>query len=432
MKRVRASRHDERRVITDQASKCNGCEIPLDAMFHIDHVVRTADGGENERRNLQALCTKCHFEKTRAENARQPVGSVVEVARRRRREGVVKNAVDEMLARDKQQQWGNESVQRLLDWKSEGFLVPAAFNRQPVWGLKSQQEFVLVLLSNQCTAPVYIMRFKDKARMELYDGINRMHAVEQFVSGEFHVKVGGDALWFKKPPNSTAMEMTRDQRQLFLRRDLQVGWWQNLDECEACDMALKLNSGTAANMSERLKWITGIATQRCRLLTRLSKTDIGVFFLDLKERTVLFSWMAEIVMRAVSDTWDSVTVRIVQYNLLEEFFRSETEVEDEDVAFEKCLATLVHVRAFLAVGGKDVPFNIAQLQLLVAAHHRRPDGAIDARRFQAWVQASKRKRMYSTCDFNEALHEFLSHEEGGEDEDEDEDDDDVEEGGPTR
>jgi hypothetical protein len=398
----------QRRIMAEQCFKCNECKEPLGADFEFDHITRRSDGGSNDRDNLQALCHPCHDAKTRREQAANPVGTVVLAARERRAAGVLKRKVDEMLARDTQQQWGYERIERLLDWIKEEDLVPAAFNRQPVWGLKAQQEFILVLLNNKITAPLYIMRFSNSSRMELYDGINRMHAIQQFVNGEIYVKIDKDMLYFARPHGSAAGEMTEQQRKLFLRRDVQVAWWQNLDECEACDMALKLNSGTAANMSERLKWITGIATSRCKLLTRLSKTDVGCYFLELKERTVLFSWMGEIVLRTVENSWPALTLRVVQYNVLEEFFRDKGEVVDEEGVFETCHAILCKVRTFLNVVEELPGFNVAQLQLLLAAFHRTPDMEVTAWRYRAWNRASKRKRMYSNSDFQEALHAFTT------------------------
>ena len=403
------TKHMERVLLTEQESKCNDCAAKLTAHFHVDHIQRRADGGSDARENLQALCLDCHDKKTREEQKSRPIGAVLSATRERRTSGTLKRKVDEMLARDTQQQWGQERIERLLDWRNEGDLVPAAFNRMPVWGLKSQQDFILLLLSNQITAPLYIMRFSNTARMELYDGINRMHAIQQFVNGEFYVKVGADMLYFQRPHASAAGEMTTQQRKLFLRRDVQVAWWQNLDECEACDMALKLNSGTAANMSERLKWITGIATARCQLLTRLSKTDVGCYFLELKERTVLFSWMGEIVMRTIERSWSALTLRVVQYNLLEDFFRDKESVDDEEGAFRECHETLVRVRDFLAVDGRESSnFNVAQLQLLLAAFRRAPDLQPSPWRYRAWQRTSKRKRMYSNADFQEALHAFVT------------------------
>ena len=35
----------------------------------VDHIIRKADGGNDDESNLQSLCRSCHKDKTRAENA---------------------------------------------------------------------------------------------------------------------------------------------------------------------------------------------------------------------------------------------------------------------------------------------------------------------------------------------------------------------------
>lgn len=405
-------RKTERQICCEQRHKCNLCQVDLDPFFHIDHIQRRADGGSDDRSNLQALCQTCHARKTEQERREAPVGRLLLASRERATKQSLKRKIDEMLSRGKQQIWGTESIERLLKWKEEDDLMPAAFNRQPVWNVKSQQEFVHVLLNNQITAPIYIMKFDNNYKMELYDGVNRMHTLERFVKGELYIKVDGDIVYFRLPPGSSAKEFDEQQRKLFLRRDLQVAWWSNIDECEACDMALKLNSGTQANMSERLRWITGIATPRCRMLTRLSDSEVGIFFLELCERTVLFSWMGEVLMRAVTNTWGDVSVRVSQYLRLEEFYRSKDDVEEEDRVFDRCLEVLHKVQAFITADyegqERDIKVPISQLQVLLRLFHAKPSIAVSERTREKWIEVSKLPRMYSGADLQSAVATILA------------------------
>ncbi len=398
------SRTLERQIMCDQKYNCNDCEKQLDQYFHIDHIIRQADGGTDDRENLQALCQACHAKKTQHEQKQAPVGSIVMAARERVKENVLKRKIDDMLARDTQQQWGNERIERLLDWMREKDLAPAAFNRNPVWSEKSKREFLHVLLNNQITAPLYIMKFNNTSKMELYDGINRMHTIDQFVKGEIYMKIDSDFVYFKSPPNAAGKELNDQQRKLFLRRDMQVAWWQNIDECEACDMALKLNSGTAANLSERLKWITGIATPHSRVLTRLSKTPEGDYFLELCERTVLFAWLGEIVMRTIADSWDEVGVRVVQYNKMEDFFRQK-DVIDENKVFGECYAFIkrIHDVVKTTVDNSEMKINIVRLQLLVRMFRENEGLDVTKQVRQEWVEQSTKKRMHSMEDMRDAL-----------------------------
>lgn len=45
-----------------QKGRCSGCERKL-VKFHLDHKIAIANGGTNERRNLQLLCPNCNLRK---------------------------------------------------------------------------------------------------------------------------------------------------------------------------------------------------------------------------------------------------------------------------------------------------------------------------------------------------------------------------------
>merc|ERR1712000_438717 len=46
-----------------QKNRCNMCHMKKKS-FEIDHIVPLSQNGTNERKNLQALCKKCHTMKT--------------------------------------------------------------------------------------------------------------------------------------------------------------------------------------------------------------------------------------------------------------------------------------------------------------------------------------------------------------------------------
>src|SRR4029079_4610253 len=61
-----------RRVFEKADGHCQECGIPLfKKAWHLDHVIRLKDGGENRESNLQALCVLCHSGKTTEENKLQ-------------------------------------------------------------------------------------------------------------------------------------------------------------------------------------------------------------------------------------------------------------------------------------------------------------------------------------------------------------------------
>lgn len=51
-------------VASSQSWKCNKCIETLDYTYEIDHIIPLYKGGNNDIKNLQALCRNCHGKKT--------------------------------------------------------------------------------------------------------------------------------------------------------------------------------------------------------------------------------------------------------------------------------------------------------------------------------------------------------------------------------
>lgn len=68
-RKIRCS--ESKRIACDQSYECNKCEEKLPFTWEIDHIVALADGGDNTRDNLQALCNNCHAAKTRLEEEKR-------------------------------------------------------------------------------------------------------------------------------------------------------------------------------------------------------------------------------------------------------------------------------------------------------------------------------------------------------------------------
>jgi|NOAtaT_5_FD_contig_101_186898_length_3792_multi_6_in_0_out_0_1 RNA-directed DNA polymerase len=62
------------KILDRQKSNCGICGVPFlaieDTIYHIDHRIRSADGGTNQLSNLQAVHIWCHEGKTAKENRR--------------------------------------------------------------------------------------------------------------------------------------------------------------------------------------------------------------------------------------------------------------------------------------------------------------------------------------------------------------------------
>ena len=50
-------------ILRLQKRRCAWCRAKLNAGYHVDHITALARGGTNDRRNLQALCPSCNYDK---------------------------------------------------------------------------------------------------------------------------------------------------------------------------------------------------------------------------------------------------------------------------------------------------------------------------------------------------------------------------------
>lgn len=66
--RSRLTPYQRASVAAAQSWRCNCCRVLFKALWHVDHVVPLADGGEDDPCNMQALCANCHASKTSEEN----------------------------------------------------------------------------------------------------------------------------------------------------------------------------------------------------------------------------------------------------------------------------------------------------------------------------------------------------------------------------
>jgi 5-methylcytosine-specific restriction endonuclease McrA len=66
-KRSAAGSHtqpDVREIFFAQRGKCGYCRVKLGKGYHVDHITALANGGSNDRKNLQILCGPCNNSKS--------------------------------------------------------------------------------------------------------------------------------------------------------------------------------------------------------------------------------------------------------------------------------------------------------------------------------------------------------------------------------
>lgn len=54
----------KKQIAGEQGQKCKHCDMTFKNTYEVDHIKPLYLGGDNQRLNLQALCTGCHSEKT--------------------------------------------------------------------------------------------------------------------------------------------------------------------------------------------------------------------------------------------------------------------------------------------------------------------------------------------------------------------------------
>lgn len=50
-------------LLISQRKKCIICECPISKAYHVDHIIALANGGRNDKSNIQLLCPTCNMRK---------------------------------------------------------------------------------------------------------------------------------------------------------------------------------------------------------------------------------------------------------------------------------------------------------------------------------------------------------------------------------
>lgn len=54
-------------ILRLQRAKCAYCRVSIRSAYHVDHIIAIANGGSNDRRNIQLLCPPCNMHKNAAD-----------------------------------------------------------------------------------------------------------------------------------------------------------------------------------------------------------------------------------------------------------------------------------------------------------------------------------------------------------------------------
>jgi predicted GIY-YIG superfamily endonuclease len=163
------------------------------------------------------------------------------------------------------------TTKELIRNVERGIIVNAEYNRDAVWSVSMQKEFIEAWMEDLCVGCMY---FRSSGSADggnlvynVLDGWNRTQAMVQFTQGAFPVTLGGCSFYFKEPNDpKAARKRPRDghhilndvyKDRLFYERVIKVDVLDHVTEDEAYMMMNGHNKATPMQKGELLRTITG-------------------------------------------------------------------------------------------------------------------------------------------------------------------------------
>lgn len=322
-------------LLVVQSDKCYRCACALgaDDAMDCDHKVRLVDGGADEFHNKCVLCIPCHREKTRRENTMQSAGFDHSA------KGVNEYIRGKQVSGPKQVHQ-RYSILQLQGWWNDGALRPAECNRMPVWDIHKKRAFLATLLEGGITPPVFVNHVRRTSHREIYDGVNRLTTIMEFMAGRLHVcynptlrrqiaatygRCQVEDCKFK------CVALDETNRRMFESIMVDVFEWDNLSTQEACEIACHLNEATPMTMGEKLKLLCGRGTPRGRILRYLYESEGWQALVSQdrdKDRKILALFFRNIV--SPDTTFSSHLTS--NFGPLENFYKSDAPVDEAAIA----------------------------------------------------------------------------------------------------
>ena len=161
----------------------------------------------------------------------------------------VANKLKEVTSRKPEHTYRTFAVDQLVRAKIEGELINAAANRDPVWPESKQSDYVFSVLAGTSCNTFLINQVRTKSNdliLEIYDGINRLTALENFMTGKMPVVLNKGTskvkIWYTDgqiKESIGCVKMSDSEKRKFGMRSIDVFIFDNLSPEEACDRAIK-------------------------------------------------------------------------------------------------------------------------------------------------------------------------------------------------
>jgi hypothetical protein len=318
-----------------QDDKCYRCERSLGAgdAVDCDHKVRLADGGADEIHNKCVMCIPCHREKTRRENTMQS-GVCFDYSEKGVNEYIRVKGVN-----GPKQIHQRYSILQLRGWWNDKALRPADFNRMPVWDVHKRRAFLVTLLEGGVTPPIFVNHVRTDSRRDIYDGVNRITTIMEFMAGREHVCYNPTqrrqiaATYGRcqvQDCRFKCVALDEINRRTFESIMVDVFEWDNLSTREACEIASHLNEGTPMSIGEKLKLLCGRNTPRSCILRYLYDSDAWQKLVSQdreKDRKILALFFRNVVAPDMSFSSHLTS----NFAPLDNFYKSDAPVDERSV-----------------------------------------------------------------------------------------------------
>lgn len=317
-------------LLVKQSDLCFSCKkhIGDDEECDIDHMRRLADGGTDEFANKCVLCIPCHRKKTKREN------HIAAISATEDSDSSISDIIRQAQPRTTKQVAQRYSILQLRGWWVDKRLLNAECNRNPVWDVSKQREFVWTILTGGATPPIFVNKID--CRREVYDGGNRLHAIMSFLDGDLciHVKVGRRSTfgYFGPPKDKTGkyQRLDDDVQKYFQDIMVDVFEWENLSTSEATEIAMHLNDSTPMCIGEKLKLMMGRNTHRAKILKFLYDSDDFKCLktCDRERELKILALLLRVIISPDSSFSSSLTSNV---GPLVHFYKSPDHVEDAHI-----------------------------------------------------------------------------------------------------
>ena len=250
----------------------------------------------------------------------------------------------------------NISLKMVYSMIKEGSLKNSKQNRDPLWSVPKSQSYIFALYI-ECTAPKdFLLRETEcededtHSELHIYDGSNRLKAIENFFENRFTISFGTCKVYYK--------ELSDYDKSALHNVVVQFVKLRNCPESFACEIAEKRNEGTPMTIGEKTGLLISVDTPRSKTLDELMAAAPFMNMPD--DRASGLKIVAQLLQsiemkRGVHESNFKLTD--YHFDAMRNFYKASDVVAYSDI-MEKIIKAFVKVGEFCEDDGGSVPKTI--------------------------------------------------------------------------